>query len=522
MVATPGRAVSGCRATALAAVALLAAGAPAAARATTLRVAIVVGNNDGGPTRGKLRFARRDAQRVSRLLRALGGVREVALLQDRSAVELRRALARLTQRVRRGGPDLVLFFYYSGHADQTALLMGRSRFSFDELKRTLGGVQARAMVAIVDACQSGEITRPKGGRVVPAVDVRFDDQAHQGRVFITSSAAGENSQESDDLKASFFTHYLLSGLRGAADDSADGRVSLQEAYGFAYRHTLARTAGSRQGPQHPSYRMDLAGAGQIIITHLTPHRSYLVLERGARGTFFIYRKSTGTILAEVTKVHGRTMRIALPAGQYEVRKPQGKFQLVGAVQVSAAREALLREASMSQQLRRATARKGAPLDRGLLRVYYNLGSGYLLQSGLMHGVGLGYVYNTGPVQVGGQISYQRSSYLRQDRIFVDLDEVSLLASVEWRLRRWTWLRPVGALDIGGSWIWQQGALPDERYHRLSRPVFRYRARAGVEVPLLRGLMLGGWGYLGQVVLETREGWVGPLSAGMEAGMVIQL
>ncbi len=512
------------RAVALAAmVALLTMAAPAVSLSAPRRVAVVVGNDDGGPSRGKLRYARRDARRMSDLLRTLGGVQQVSLLQGSSADRLRQVLARLARRPAQHGTDLVLFFYFSGHADHTALLMGRTRFPFEELKRTLRQLRARAVVAIIDACQSGEITRAKGGRVVPVVDVRFEDQAHRGRVFITSSAAGEKSQESDRLQASFFTHYLISGLRGAADDSADGRVSLQEAYRFAYRHTLARTATSRHGPQHPSYRIDLAGAGQIILTHLSPHRSYLVLPGAARGTFFIHQKSRGSILAEVTKVHARPLRIALPAGRYEVSKRLRDHRLVGVVQLSASRETVLQEARMDRRpLLPAAGAKGAGFDRGLLRVYYMLGSGYLLQAGLLHGAGLGYSVHIGPIHLGLLVSYQRSSYHRADGIFVDLDEASAMLSVEWRFVRWPWLHPMGALDIGGSWVWQQGELPDGRYHRLSRPLFRYRGRLGLEVPLFRGIMLGAWGHLGQVVLEKTDGWEAPLAGGMEAGLIIEL
>lgn len=62
----------------------------------------------------------------------------------------------------------------------------------------------------------------------------FDEaRSYEGRVYITSSAAGERAQESDEIQGSVFTHYLLAGLRGAADDSGDRRVSLEEAYRFA-------------------------------------------------------------------------------------------------------------------------------------------------------------------------------------------------------------------------------------------------------------------------------------------------
>jgi uncharacterized caspase-like protein len=55
-----------------------------------------------------------------------------------------------------------------------------------------------------------------------------------GEVVITSSSADELSQESDEVGGSYFTHYLLSGLRGAADTSGDGEVTLDEAYRYVY------------------------------------------------------------------------------------------------------------------------------------------------------------------------------------------------------------------------------------------------------------------------------------------------
>ena len=42
--------------------------------------------------------------------------------------------------------------------------------------------------------------------------------------FLTSSAETESAQESDRIRASYFTHYLISGFRGAADLSGDGSI----------------------------------------------------------------------------------------------------------------------------------------------------------------------------------------------------------------------------------------------------------------------------------------------------------
>ena len=67
---------------------------------------------------------------------------------------------------------------------------------------------------------------------------------------LASSTASELSQESEALRASYFTHHLLSGLRGAADADRDGRVTLSEAYRYAYNRTLVATAAT--APAAPS------------------------------------------------------------------------------------------------------------------------------------------------------------------------------------------------------------------------------------------------------------------------------
>ena len=58
---------------------------------------------------------------------------------------------------------------------------------------------------------------------------------------MTSSSENEAAQESERLRGSFFTHALLTGVRGAADASGDGKVTLGEAYQFAFNETLAQT-----------------------------------------------------------------------------------------------------------------------------------------------------------------------------------------------------------------------------------------------------------------------------------------
>ena len=143
----------------------------------------------------------------------------------------------------------------------------------------------------------------------------------------TSSAATEVAQESDRIRASYFTHYLVSGLRGAADMSGDGRVSLNEAYQFAFSETLGRTVDSRGGAQHPSYDINMSGTGDVVMTDVRQMSATLVLADDIDGRFFI-RNASQELIAEVYKPLGRTVALGVEPGIYDVRVERDKTVLL--------------------------------------------------------------------------------------------------------------------------------------------------------------------------------------------------
>jgi hypothetical protein len=140
----------------------------------------------------------------------------------------------------------------------------------------------------------------------------------KGYAFITSSTQDESSQESDKLKGSFFTHSLVSGLRGAGDVSGDGKVTLSEAYQFAFNETLQKTEATMGGAQHPSRDMNLAGTGDVVMTDLRSTSAGLELDEDIDGHLFI-RDEKGELVAELYKKPGRAMSLGFPAGKYSVR-----------------------------------------------------------------------------------------------------------------------------------------------------------------------------------------------------------
>jgi hypothetical protein len=133
---------------------------------------------------------------------------------------------------------------------------------------------------------------------------------------LTASAADEAAQESDRIGAGFFSHYLLSGLRGAADTNRDKLVTLAEAYQFSYHETLRGTGKAAQS-QHPAYDFQLAGQGDLVLTDLRASGATLVLTDALVGRVFV-RDQSGRLLAELRKGHGYPVQLGLGPGRYEV------------------------------------------------------------------------------------------------------------------------------------------------------------------------------------------------------------
>ena len=295
-----------------------AAGPAAGPNDRPARIGLFVGSNAAATGRERLRHAETDALRMRQVFVDLGAMRDTdaVLLLGPSADELSAALddviARATAR-----PDATLIFYYSGHADDRALLLGATELPLRDLERALDDADTRMSVRLVDACRSGALTRRKGPRLgAPfAVQVR---PASEGRVTITSTAAWEDALESDRLGGSFFTIHLASGLRGAADADDDGAVSLGEAYAYVYARTVESTRATAAGPQHPTFRYDLRGRGDTVLTWLSPDGiRTAALELEGDADYLVVDAAAGRVVAEV---------LTRPAGQTLVLRP-GRYRL---------------------------------------------------------------------------------------------------------------------------------------------------------------------------------------------------
>jgi hypothetical protein len=316
------------------------------------RFAIVAGNDEGGAGTRPLFYARDDARRIAGILERLGGVQhqDMTVLLNGSADDLLAAIGQLEQRITdasKQGDHTALFVYYSGHAKDGALRLGNTSLPFSTLKARLAQAPADIRIGIFDACQSGLMTRTKGARRAPEFAIETDAARDaKGLVILTSSASDEDSQESDQIGASYFSHHLASGLLGDADRSGDGRVTLSEAYAYAYERTVADTADSAAGAQHPTFSYDLAGNGDLVLTDVASHREGILFPSIAPdGTYYVI-DGKGSVAAEIVKVADKEKRIALAPGVYRIKRRLLDRLRIGEVSVVGGQVALFDESRL--------------------------------------------------------------------------------------------------------------------------------------------------------------------------------
>jgi len=351
-------------------------GLAAKARAETRRYAVVIGANLGDPQDARLHFAETDAAKVAHTLRSVGEfpASQTLQLSGVSADEVRRSLIELNARLRQESADTVLFVYYSGHADADNLHLGGSHLGTRELRDILAGSSAGSRVLVIDACRSGAVTRVKGGSPTPPFAVNLGEVAPPtGLAIMTSSAEGEDSQESDALSGSFFTHYFNSGLIGAADQNHDGLVTLAEAFSFASEQTYRATVATQAGPQHPTFRFDLGGRQDLVLARpRTPRQGLGILQFTTAGRYVVHRLEASGLNPVVAEVAARSggAEVALPEGKYEVILRNADHVLLGTADIRDGAVASITVEQMRRTDYARLVRKGGDLARVFSLIAY--------------------------------------------------------------------------------------------------------------------------------------------------------
>lgn len=333
-----------------------------------VRIAIVVGNNAGLADEKALNFATRDAEQVYAALLQLGGADkgQGVLLLDADAGKVRTALkdaGRRLHALKVQGQKVQMLIYFSGHGSDEALHVNGEKVPLEEIRAYFREVEADFKLLIADACFSGSLIQAKGAVLADPFPIRYEDDLKvSGSAILTSSSAGELSQESRELRGSLFTHYLLSALRGAADYDRDGKVTLWEAYNHTQASLRRRLAGVKNAAQTPEFDVDVHGSDNVVLTRVDMGQALLTLKGLPEGEYRVLEAVSALQVAEVRLSDPEGMVLALPRAPYLVYQGQGERRTAGFADLRRSRAVSLGPRDFNPVRKDGLSSKGAPLS----------------------------------------------------------------------------------------------------------------------------------------------------------------
>ncbi len=337
---------------------LLAMASPA--WAGTVRFGVFAGNDSGKDGQVELKFATSDARKMRDLFVSWGQIRtdHAHLLQDQSRSKLFLSLASVKKSIdeeKAAGNRTELVFYYSGHGDEKGLQLGSSLVSHDDLRQWLEATGADFRIAFLDACRSGAAIRSKGGVRGPSYAFVLGLDQVEGTAIVTSSAAAEYAQESDEIGGGFFTHYLHTALLGAADANTDGEVTLSETYAWVHSETAFESRNTA-GTQTPSFEFELSGSGEFALTRLEKESASIRFPGGIDGTLSVWDEERKRYVAEVNGT--LPTKIAVRPGEYYVHRRMPGWVDEAVYAIDAGENAQVAEGDLSARPYEDTASRG--------------------------------------------------------------------------------------------------------------------------------------------------------------------
>ena len=156
--------------------------------------------------------------------------------------------------------DLVIFFF-SGHGLVGSFLTtdydgADVQLRHREINAMMAKCSARHKLIIADACFAGSYVTSKGLKPKPTAAEMSDrfygelQKSETGTAYFLSCAPEEESLEVNTFHDSVFTHFILKGLKGAANTNGDKIITLQELFDYVYKNVTvyAASLGKSQTP----------------------------------------------------------------------------------------------------------------------------------------------------------------------------------------------------------------------------------------------------------------------------------
>ncbi len=203
-----------------------------------------------------LRYTDDDAYQIFAFLKSPeGGAlpdNQIRLLIDEDATRSNILYALRTTFARADDNDVVLF-YFSGHGIEGAFLPidydgVHNKLLHSEVRDLLASTRAKHKIVVADACHSGGLLALKTPLHLQVQKLyQAFEESKGGTALLMSSKSEEYSLEDGGLRSGVFSHFLIRGLKGEADQNGDKIVGIQELYNYVYRQVRKYTA-SVQSP----------------------------------------------------------------------------------------------------------------------------------------------------------------------------------------------------------------------------------------------------------------------------------
>ncbi len=296
------------------------------------RLAVLVGSNHGLSTDGsELKYAEDDARELKEVLITVGAFapEDVLVIAGQDSTAVAEALRQAQEKLAADGGEGMFLFFYSGHAGPDGLHPEGTIVDGATLRQQIEKMPARVRIGIIDGCHAGAIVRGKGTRsIAPFLAQEPLASGAAGTAWLLSAGHAEQAQETDEYRHSVFSFWLLSALKGAADTSGDGLVTLAEVWDYVRNGTVLTS--TRTGmPQRPVWDINLTGTRDVSLTSLHLQGAISTsLELAAWGDYFIFTRS-GRLVAEVHALLPGHW-VALAPGHYLVRLLRAEDELLEA------------------------------------------------------------------------------------------------------------------------------------------------------------------------------------------------
>ncbi|NOH02308.1 MAG: hypothetical protein HND47_10305 [Chloroflexi bacterium] len=173
-------------------------------------------------------------------------------------------------------PDDLLVLYFSGHGvrdeigkfylavkDTVRSELLSTAIPSEFIRDAMDRSRSRRQVLILDCCNSGAVAHGTKAATEISMGTASAFEAGYGRVILTASDVNQYAWEGGEIigntDKSLFTHYLVEGLRGPADQDGDGSISVDDLYEYAYEKIKSVT--SKQTPSKFSSKQQ----GSIVL-----------------------------------------------------------------------------------------------------------------------------------------------------------------------------------------------------------------------------------------------------------------